>query len=159
MQCVYKYKMTRKTPIYYCFNVDNIKIVNVVCYELTNVFDRGILAMLDFDILMASVLNKDTNYFSSIIESYSRDAYAFIVQSNVNGYGDSRIRQPTKTEVADLVKLKGGLNNYIVCAKLDILTLKKHKKMLLDYIVKTRKRTKRKASLKRDDFKHPFREK
>jgi len=97
------------------------------CFELTDISLRMKLkGKIDF--LIAIEYNRDTNYFSNIIESSTRDIHCYIVQVNTSDYGDSRIIQPTKTEKKDIVKLKGGENVYLVMHSIDIQKLRDFQK-------------------------------
>lgn len=51
-------------------------------------------------------MNRDTNYFSAIVKSLSRDLSAYVIQSNITEYGDSRITGPFETYRADIIKSK-----------------------------------------------------
>ncbi len=93
------------------------------CYELTNILYRSSLVS-KVDFVVATEYNKDTNHFSNIIDSLSRDLHCYVVQVNTSDYGDSRIVQPSKTESKDLVKLKGGKNIYLVIDSIDIKKLR-----------------------------------
>lgn len=95
----------------------------MTCYEATNILDRALLAG-KINCLFMPVYNRDTKYFSNIVESFSRDASAYVVQANCNGYGDSRIRKPSKDVCADVVRTKGGENVFCIIGELDIETLK-----------------------------------
>jgi len=93
------------------------------CYELTDISLRSqLIGKIDF--LIAVEYNHDTNHFSNIIESTSRDIHCYVIQVNTSDYGDSRIVQPTKTEKKDIVKLKGGENIYVVIHDIDIKKLR-----------------------------------
>lgn len=93
------------------------------CYELTNILYRSsLVGKVDF--VVAIEYNKDTNHFSNIIDSLSRDLHCYVVQVNTSDYGDSRIVQPSKTESKDLVKLKGGENIYLVVDSIDVKKLR-----------------------------------
>lgn len=119
-----------KEPYYYIIDNGKYKYSTMTCFESTNINDRAILCD-KIEVLYMPVFNKDTNYFSNIIGSYSRDASCFIVQSNTNEYGDSRITAPYKEKKMDIVKLKGGENNYLVIGNIDLKGLKdKHQKGL-----------------------------
>lgn len=93
------------------------------CYELTNISYRSTLVG-KVDFVIAIEYNKDTNHFSNIIDSLSRDLHCYVVQVNTSDYGDSRIVQPSKTESKDLVKIKGGENIYLVVDTVDIKKLR-----------------------------------
>ena len=76
------------------------------------------------DYTIAIEYNKDIHYFSSIIESISRDVHTYMVQVNNSKYGDSRITRPAKTEIKDIVKIKGGNNATLMIGKIDIESLR-----------------------------------
>jgi hypothetical protein len=93
------------------------------CYELTDINLRSNLAG-KIDFMIAIEYNKDVNYFSNIIESVSRDIHCYIIQVNTSDYGDSRIVRPTKTDIKDIIKIKGGKNLYLVIDDIDIQRLR-----------------------------------
>jgi hypothetical protein len=93
------------------------------CYELADIEDRSIFKS-ELDFLVACVLNKDINYFSSIVESVVKDLHCFVIQVNCSEYGDSRIVQPTNRERMDLIRVSGGDNNTILTSKLNIKKLR-----------------------------------
>jgi hypothetical protein len=93
------------------------------CYELTNIKARGNLVG-ENDFTIAIEYNSDTNYFSNIVGSISRDNHAYIVQVNNSMYGDSRITQPTKSEKMDIVKIKGGENTSLIIGEINIKKLR-----------------------------------
>ena len=105
-----KYGLTcndQDNSTYNLFKWKGIDFTCFNCYEMTDIVARSLFKS-QIDILFAVEYNKDTNYFSSIVESTSRDLHCFIVQSNTSQYGDSRITSPTKTESKDILKIKGG---------------------------------------------------
>lgn len=110
----------------YYFIIDNSLYTysTMTCFEATSIKDRAFLTDR-IEMLFMPVLNRDTNYFSNIIGSFSRDASCFIAQSNVSIYGDSRITAPYPSLHMDLVKLKGGINNYYVVGEVDFNDLTK----------------------------------
>jgi hypothetical protein len=89
------------------------------CFELANVWHRSLFKS-KLDLLVAVEWNKDTNYFSNIVESCSRDLHCFIAQVNTSQFGDSRLTQPTESARQDLLRLKGGVNDSILIAEFDI---------------------------------------
>lgn len=92
----------------------------LICSELTNIEYRASLRGR-IDALFIAEFNRDLNTFNSLVESAALDIHAFIVQSNVRDYGDSRIRAPYKEDYKrDLVRVRGGENDHFVVAKLDI---------------------------------------
>lgn len=104
---------------YDIFNWENLYFCPYYCFELANVWHRS-LFKAKLDLLVGIEWNKDTNYYSNIVESCSRDLHCYIAQVNTSQYGDSRLTQPTKTERKDLMKLKGGINDSILVTEIDI---------------------------------------
>ncbi|MFL9485107.1 hypothetical protein ACI6Q2_20145 [Chitinophagaceae bacterium LWZ2-11] len=99
------------------------------CFELADVKHRSIFKG-KVDLLIASEWNRDTNYFSNIVESISRDLHAYFAQVNTSQFGDSRITQPAKTEIKDILKLKGGENDTILTGKIDLDALREFQRKL-----------------------------
>lgn len=93
------------------------------CYELASIRDRSLFHTYA-DAIVAVEWNKDTKYYSNIVESLSRDLHCFCVQVNTAKYGDSRITQPSKSEEKDIINVKGGLNPTILVDYLDIQGLR-----------------------------------
>lgn len=94
------------------------------CFELADIQHRSYFRS-KVDFLTASEYNRDTNYFSNIVESVSRDIHCYFIQSNSSDFGDSRITKPSKSYEKDLVKLKGGINDQVVVGEIDIHKLRK----------------------------------
>lgn len=93
------------------------------CFELASINDRAIFRSYA-DMVVAVEWNTDIAYFSSIIESMCRDLHCYCVQANSSGPGDSRVLQPTKSELRDIIKTKGGKNPCILAADIDIRGLR-----------------------------------
>ena len=93
------------------------------CFELTSIYDRSMFQAYA-DAIIAVEWNKDTNYYSNIVESLSRDLHCFCIQVNTSEFGDSRITIPSKTETKDLLKVKGGKNSAILLDTIDIAGLR-----------------------------------
>ncbi|MDD1701807.1 MAG: RNA-directed DNA polymerase [Methanoregula sp.] len=89
------------------------------CYELVDIEHRSLFKS-ELDFLVACVLNKDINYFSSIVESVTKDLHCYVVQVNCSEFGDSRITQPTNTERMDILRVSGGENSTILVGSLPI---------------------------------------
>lgn len=111
------------TPSYQIFKWRNLYFSNMLCYELTDISARARFRG-EIDLLAIPELNKDTPYFSNIIESCVRDLHAFIIQSNTSYYGDSRISGPYDRNHMNIIQIKGGINNYIVTEVLNIKELR-----------------------------------
>lgn len=89
------------------------------CFEIASIEDRALFKNY-LDLLVAVEWNKDTSYFSNIMESLSRDLHCYCVQVNSSDYGDSRVILPSKTEKRDLIKTKGGINYTVLTDEIDI---------------------------------------
>jgi len=107
------------SPLYHQFEWKGLDFTCFNCFELTDIVARSFFKS-QIDILFTVEYNQDTNYFSSIINSTSRDLHCYVVQSNTSQYGDSRITLPSKTDLKDILKIKGGDNNSIVVGTVDI---------------------------------------
>lgn len=105
----------------YCWN--NFWFSVYCCYELASINDRALFKSY-VDALFAVEWNKDTNYYSNIVESLSRDIHCYCIQVNTSDYGDSRITKPSKTESKDLLKVKGGKNTTVMVDEIDVEMLR-----------------------------------
>ncbi|WP_394674976.1 hypothetical protein [uncultured Chryseobacterium sp.] len=105
--------------IYHIFKWKNIYFSVFYCFELANIAHRSLLKS-KIDLLFAIEYNQDTNYFSNLVESITRDLHCYVVQVNSSHYGDTRISQPTNSYNIDIVKLKGGENNVTVLGTIEI---------------------------------------
>jgi len=108
---------------YDIFNWKNIYFSVFYCFELADLEHRSLLRS-KLDLLVALEWNKDTPYFSNIIEASSRDLHCYVAQVNTSQFGDTRLTQPTETARRDLLRLKGGTNDAILVAKLNISKLR-----------------------------------
>jgi hypothetical protein len=106
-------------PLYHLFNWRGLYFTVFYCYELADIVHRSIFRSR-IDLMIASEWNKDINYFSNIVESASRDIHCYFIQSNTSQYGDSRITQPAKTELKNILQLSGGENSTILVGELDV---------------------------------------
>lgn len=113
--------------IYYLIGNGSDKFSTILCYEFTDIASRTVMkGCVDF--LCVPQLNRDTNYFSSIVESASRDLHTLIVQANTSIYGDSRITGPYKTDYRDILKIKGGENDIIIVGQMKLKELQDFRK-------------------------------
>ena len=53
-----------------------------------------------------------------------RDLHCYCVQVNSSDYGDSRITMPSRTEVKDILKTKGGNNDTVLVGTIDVEKLR-----------------------------------
>jgi len=116
----YGYKIPKQYPqFYHLIKWRHLYFTVFNCYELANISHRALFKS-KIDLLVACEYNPDVNYFSNIVESSSRELHCYFIQSNNAQYGDSRITQPSKTEIKDIVKIKGGRNYTIIVDEIDI---------------------------------------
>ncbi|OEF90784.1 hypothetical protein A1QY_03035 [Vibrio anguillarum] len=96
----------------------------MVCSELQNSKAR-IRFQGAVDALMVLSWNRDLDTFSSLIESAALDVHAYTILVNNRKYGDSRVRSPAKESfLRDIARLRGGDNDFVVAATLDIGALR-----------------------------------
>lgn len=107
---------------YYLVSDQNVSFSTILCFEFTDIASRAIMKG-NLDFLCVPQLNRDTNYFSSIVESAARDLHVLVVQANTSIYGDSRITGPYKTDYKDVLKIKGGENELLIIGILKIKEL------------------------------------
>jgi hypothetical protein len=102
----------------------NFQFALLVCSELTNIKYRAALRG-NVDALFIPEWNQDTESFNALVESAALDMHAYIVQCNDRQHGDSRIRAPYKDNwKRDIVRIKGGKNDYFVVGEIDINALR-----------------------------------
>lgn len=75
---------------YDLFNWNGVSFAPYNCYELTHITDRALFKS-HVDMIVACEDNKDTAYFSSIIDSLAADIHCYCIQVNASQYGDSKI--------------------------------------------------------------------
>lgn len=126
---------------------------NRLCYEFTNISSRALLKN-KIELILVPEFNKDTNYFSNIIEATVRDNMCFIAQSNASQYGDSCITGPYKTEQKNILKIKGAKNNNMLVEDIEIYKLMKYKQLIQEKF--TSDRANKECGTKKDGgFKEP----
>ena len=106
----------------YCH--DNFFFGVLICSDLTNLHNRSRFRG-KVDSLMIPEWNRDVTSFASLVESSALDIHAFIAQANNRHYGDSRLRGPMRDSFKrDLVRLKGGSNDYFVVEEIPVQDLR-----------------------------------
>lgn len=108
---------------YEIFNWKDLWFPVYCCYELASIRDRSIFQSYA-DLLIAIEWNKDTNYYSNIMESLDRDLHCYCAQVNTSNYGDSRIVRPSKSVLKDIVRTKGGENATVLIGTIDVKKLR-----------------------------------
>ncbi|MBL7693047.1 MAG: RNA-directed DNA polymerase [Flavipsychrobacter sp.] len=118
------YNVPKPSPYRYdIFVWRNIYFSSFYCFELANALHRSLMKG-KIDLLIGIEWNKDTPYFSNIVEAGSRDLHVYVAQVNTSQYGDTRLTQPVESARKDILKLKGGLNDAILTAKINLTTLR-----------------------------------
>lgn len=123
-------------PIYYIVDNGKYRFSTILCYEFTDISSRGSMKS-QIEVLFVPQLNKDTNYFSAIVEATTRDLHCFVVQANTSSYGDSRVTAPYKTQYKNILQVKGGDNDVVMISQLDIPGLKKSQSTYLVDLMKS----------------------
>lgn len=108
-------------PVYahngFCFGV-------MICSELQNSKER-LKFQGEVDSVFVLCWNQDLDTFSSLVDSAALDIHAYTVLVNNRKYGDSRIRSPSKKpHTRDIVRIRGGDNNFVVSAELNVKELR-----------------------------------
>ncbi|BFM05689.1 RNA-directed DNA polymerase [Halioxenophilus aromaticivorans] len=118
-----EWDLSKKSPKpIYIHNGVNFGVM--VCSELQNSKSR-IRFQGAVDALMVLSWNRDLDTFASLIESAALDVHAYTILVNNRKYGDSRVRSPAKESfLRDIARLRGGDNDFVVAATLDIAALR-----------------------------------
>lgn len=115
------------TPFYYVYDCEDYSFTSILCYEFTDIHSRAVMKS-KVDLLFVPQLNRDTNYFSSIVDSAARDLHCFVVQANTSVYGDSRVTAPYRTLDKNILQVKGGETDVVMIGKIEIDKLIKYRK-------------------------------
>ncbi len=118
-----EWDLSKKSPKpIYIHNGINFGVM--VCSELQNSKAR-IRFQGAVDAIMVLSWNRDLDTFASLIESAALDVHAYTILVNNRKYGDSRVRSPAKESfLRDIARLRGGDNDFVVAATLDIAALR-----------------------------------
>lgn len=119
----YRYEIPESKGSYDLFYWRDVYFSCYNCFELANIQHRALFKS-KVDFLVASEFNKDTNYFSNIVETITRDIHCYFIQVNNSEYGDTRITKPSKTDNKDILKLKGGENSTVLIGEIDVKLLR-----------------------------------
>jgi hypothetical protein len=112
-------KVPTNDSFYTLFEWQGMDFTSYCCYEVCSIEDRALFKSY-LDAAFIVECNHDIEYFSNIIESMSRDIHCYCIQVNSSEYGDSRIVQPAKHEIKDIVKAKGGDNAFLIVGTINI---------------------------------------
>lgn len=113
---------------YHLFKAKGVQFSVYNCFELTDIRHRALMRG-DLDFMIACEWNRDVAYFSNIVEASARDLHCYVVQANNAKYGDSRIASPSRTELMNLLQIKGGINPAIVVSEIDIDSLRQFQRL------------------------------
>ncbi len=97
------------------------------CFELASIEERALFQSFA-DLTVAVEWNRDIPYFGSIMETLCRDLHCYCIQANSSDFGDSRVISPTKAELRDLIKTKGGTNHSILVDEINIDALRDYQR-------------------------------
>ncbi|MDE6566554.1 MAG: hypothetical protein K2K70_02335 [Lachnospiraceae bacterium] len=130
MECellaIEKYKCNDQIePVYQVINCNGISYGIFLCYEFTDIVARS-LYKDKVDIIFTPEHNRDTSYFSNIIETTARDLHVFIVQANTSIYGDSRITGPYGRNDRNVIQIKGGDRDDIIVGTIELGKVRKY---------------------------------
>lgn len=120
-----KYPQERNKT-YNLLSWNNVFFAPYYCFEIADIHDRSLFKDC-CDLVIVSEFNKDVIYFNNIVESIVRDLHCYCVQVNTSQFGDNCVAQPTSSETRYITKLKGGENDYVVIAEVDIESLRNSK--------------------------------
>lgn len=108
---------------YDLFRWKGIDFTSFNCFELANIKDRSLFISY-VDLMIGSVHNRDLNYYSSIIESLSRDVHCYLAHVNCSRMGDNRIIKPASTNEKNILQITGGLNDTVLIGEINIKELR-----------------------------------
>lgn len=115
---------TSKKSVKPIYRHNGVNFGVMVCSELQNSKAR-IRFQGAVDALMVLSWNRDLDTFASLVESAALDVHAYTILVNNRKYGDSRVRSPAKESFRrDIARLRGGDNDFVVAATLDIDALR-----------------------------------
>lgn len=97
----------------------------LICSDFSSIQNRQALQGI-VDAVFVPEWNRDVATFNALVESSAHDLHCYIIQCNNRKYGDSRIRAPMREDFRrDLVRLKGGVQDFFVVADIDVVGLRK----------------------------------
>ncbi|WAG81360.1 hypothetical protein LMK08_12100 [Metapseudomonas furukawaii] len=116
----------RKDP-YHLFRWRGASFTIYNCFELASIEDRSLFkGKVDF--IVASEFNRDVNYFSNVVEAAARDLHCYVIQVNDSSFGDSRVVSPSKSEMMNPLRIKGGDNLTFLTMNLNLTALRTHQR-------------------------------
>lgn len=120
-------KVPVKKDPYHLFRWRGASFAIYNCFELASIEDRTLFkGKVDF--IIASEFNRDINYFSNVVESAARDLHCYVVQVNDSSFGDSRVVSPSKSDMMNPLRIKGGDNLTFLTMSLNLTGLRTHQR-------------------------------
>jgi hypothetical protein len=96
----------------------------LICSELSNAEHR-VAFRGNVDAVFVLCWNQDLESFEAMLDAAALDIHSYQVLVNNRLYGDSRVRAPFKDRWRrDVVRIKGGIEDYVVLAELDVTELR-----------------------------------
>jgi predicted amidohydrolase len=96
----------------------------LICSELSNAEHRVVFRG-NVDAVFVLCWNQDLESFEAMLDAAALDIHSYQVLVNNRLYGDSRVRSPFKERWRrDVVRIKGGIEDYVVVAELDVEELR-----------------------------------
>jgi hypothetical protein len=115
----------------YVHNGLNLGIL--ICSELQNINYR-LAFQGQVDLLLILSWNQDLHTFEALTESAGFDVHAYIGVVNNGTIGDTRLRVPAKEPyLRDICRVRGGDNDYIVVARIDVESLREFQSRALNW--------------------------
>lgn len=114
-----------KVPLYYLISLPSgLKFTPFICYELTDIYARSLFKNC-VDFVVSCEFNQDIKYFSNVVESTSRELFAYVAQVNSSNYGDTKIVAPYHEKDKTIVSISGGLKSTVHKGKINISKLRR----------------------------------
>lgn len=126
----------KKDKLNYIIHTDSVNYTTFLCYELTDLNQRAMYKD-KVDCVFVPVMNRDTEYFENIINSYSRDIFAYIIQSNSAIYKGTAIYAPFNSDNKIIASGNGGVNNRLIVDEIKINALREYKNTYYDKLSKS----------------------
>lgn len=139
----------KKDKLNYIIHTDSVNYTTFLCYELTDLNQRAMYKD-KVDCVFVPVMNRDTEYFENIINSYSRDIFAYIIQSNSAIYKGTAIYAPFNSDNKIIASGNGGVNNRLIVDEIKIKALREYKNTYYDKLSKSLSKCAKCENLNRD---------
>lgn len=126
----------KKDKLNYIIHTYSVNYTTFLCYELTDLNQRAMYKD-KVDCVFVPVMNRDTEYFENTINSYSRDIFAYIIQSNSAIYKGTAIYAPFNSDNKIIASGNGGVNNRLIVDEIKINALREYKNTYYDKLSKS----------------------